>query len=396
MIFTKSGLSVLWLCASPIVTLANPLSKRGPDDDLAKIALVNAYKVLNGTLNDGSTHTGCTKDNVIVRKEYGDLTTDEKDDYVKSVKCLLGAPSKLSATQYPGAKNRYDDFVVVHINMTMHVHDTANFLHWHRYYIWAYETALRKECGYKGYQPLKYWNWGRYPDPTTSPIFNGDAHSMGGNGEYVKHAGQGLGLPNTMVPAGNGGGCVKTGPFANMTINLGPLAGSMDPALKILNNPRSDGYGYNPRCLRRDVNTYFTSRTLTPANIAAHIKSTTAIETFQKSLQTDTSAAFSLHTSGHYSIWGDPGGDFFVSPGEPVFWLHHGQVDRHWWIWQNQDPANRVQQYKGGTVMSQANSPAGKIDDVQTLSVVAPAGFAGIPSRNLVSSTAGPFCYVYV
>lgn len=37
---------------------------------------------------------------------------------------------------------------------------------------------------------------------------------MGGNGEYVKHAGHGLGMANTMVPAGNGGGCVKTGPFA--------------------------------------------------------------------------------------------------------------------------------------------------------------------------------------
>lgn len=60
--------------------------------------------------------------------DSGDLTTDERDDYVKSVKCLLSAPSKLSATQYPGAKNRYDDFVVVHINMTMKVHDTVSSL----------------------------------------------------------------------------------------------------------------------------------------------------------------------------------------------------------------------------------------------------------------------------
>lgn len=47
-------------------------------------------------------------------KLSGDLTIGEKDDYVKAVKCLLAAPSKLSATQYPGAKSRYDDFVVVH------------------------------------------------------------------------------------------------------------------------------------------------------------------------------------------------------------------------------------------------------------------------------------------
>jgi len=31
----------------------------------------------------------------------------------------------------------------------------ANFLHWHRYFIYAYETALRNECGYKGYQPVR-------------------------------------------------------------------------------------------------------------------------------------------------------------------------------------------------------------------------------------------------
>jgi hypothetical protein len=28
-------------------------------------------------------------------------------------------------------------------------------------------------------------------------------------------------------------------------------------------------------------------------------------------------------------------GDVYVSPGEPVFWLHHGQLDRHWWMWAN-------------------------------------------------------------
>jgi tyrosinase len=38
------------------------------------------------------------------------------------------------------------------MNMTPSVHATANFMHWHRYYIWAYETALRTECGYEGYQ----------------------------------------------------------------------------------------------------------------------------------------------------------------------------------------------------------------------------------------------------
>ena len=30
---------------------------------------------------------------------------------------------------------------------------------------------------------------------------------------------------------------------------------------------------------------------------------------------------------------GDPGGDLFTSPGDPAFFLHHGQVDRLWTLW---------------------------------------------------------------
>jgi hypothetical protein len=48
---------------------------------------------------------------------------------------------------------------------------------------------------------------------------------MGGNGEYVKHAGGNIGRP---VPAGPGGGCVKTGPFAKyVTPNPQMLTGSI-------------------------------------------------------------------------------------------------------------------------------------------------------------------------
>jgi tyrosinase len=132
---------------------------------------------------------------------------------------------------YPGAKSRYDDFTVVHMNMTPIVHATANFMHWHRYYIWAYETALRTECDYKGYQP--YWNWAKYPDVVNSPIFNGDEWSMGGNGDPVKHAGMQLG-PGASVPAGPGGGCVTTGGLAKC-VRLNSLHSLIMPPSSCLN-----------------------------------------------------------------------------------------------------------------------------------------------------------------
>ncbi len=33
--------------------------------------------------------------------------------------------------------------------------DKGNFLTWHRYFTYAYETALRKECCYTGSQPVR-------------------------------------------------------------------------------------------------------------------------------------------------------------------------------------------------------------------------------------------------
>lgn len=101
---------------------------------------------------------------------------------------------------------------------------------------------------------FQYWEWSKYVSaPQDSPIFSGDAHSMGGNGEFIPgHAGLVLEAPANVNPTiyldpGFGGGCVKTGPFANMTVNLGPVGLPNATAGPL------GGLGYNPRCLKRDV-----------------------------------------------------------------------------------------------------------------------------------------------
>ena len=75
-------------------------------------------------------------------------------DYVRSVQCLFDSPSRLTKHGW-ATRTRYDDFVAVHVNKTRTIHNTANFLGWHRYYVHAYETALREECGYQGYSPVR-------------------------------------------------------------------------------------------------------------------------------------------------------------------------------------------------------------------------------------------------
>ncbi|KAG9189321.1 tyrosinase [Alternaria panax] len=280
----------------------------------------------------------CTKDKLRVRREWGDTTASEKRAYIAAVQCINKAPSKLSATQYPGARTRFDDFVAIHMKNTLSIHGTGNFLSWHRYYTFAYENALRVECGYNGAQP--YWDWGRWAaSPETSPIFDGSETSMSGQGEKVQHSSSG------MKPAGNGGGCIASGPFKGMMVNLGPVAAMDSPAPP--RNPRSDGYGYNPRCVKRDISNYLNQLYATTDKIVALINNSKAIGSFQDNMQ----AATGPHGAGHFTVAGDPGSDFYTSPGDPYFYLHHSMVDRVWSIWQSQDFANRQQVIAGGTSM---------------------------------------------
>jgi tyrosinase len=94
----------------------------------------------------------------------------------------------------------------------------ANFLVWHRYFIYAYEQLLRSECGLQGYLPYYNWAWW-HEDPANSPLFDGSATSIGSGGTYVPGRNytcvpndQPLGCP-IKLPPGSGGGCI-TGPLS--------------------------------------------------------------------------------------------------------------------------------------------------------------------------------------
>ncbi|KAL2161003.1 hypothetical protein VTH06DRAFT_8716 [Thermothelomyces fergusii] len=328
----------------------------------------------------------CTKDKLQVRREWGDLSADERRAYIAAVKCILNKPSRLDPVEFPGAKSRYDDFVVVHMNQTLTIHGTGNFLSWHRYYTWAFERALQEECGYNGTQP--YWDWGRWADdPESSPVFDGSDTSLGGNGEYIEHGATGF------VPAGNGGGCVKSGPFKDMIIHLGPVAPMIQPAPPP--NPRPDGYGDNPRCLRRDMSSQLTRQYARTDIIVDLITSSADIGTFQTVMQGSGLGVgpdgMGVHAAGHFTIGADPGGDFYTSPNDPAFWVHHGMIDRTWAIWQGQDLQNRLQVIAGGTNMLGGGRPQ-RLSDPVDLGVVADKVY---PISDLVSTVDGPFCYVY-
>lgn len=200
-----------------------------------------------------------------------------------------------------GARSRFDDFGVLHNELTPFVHLSASFLLFHRYYIWVYEELLRNECGYKGAFP--YWDWGQDAhDLESSPIFNGSPTSMGSNGEYRRGGSGGF----FGMPPGTGGGCLIEGPFSDRQVHLGP--GNQATALD-----------YNPRCISRDLNTPILARWASFRNTTDTILDSPNIEMFQALIQGDARyrearpLGPAVHGGGHFSIGELPNFETIVS-----------------------------------------------------------------------------------
>lgn len=141
-----------------------------------------------GVNSSSSSSTTCTKENVIVRKLFENLSSDERIAYTSALNCLMALPAKTPSELAPGAKTRYDDWVTTHINQTLMIHGTANFLGWHRWFIWELEQSLRTECGYQGGIP--YWDWTRTAQEGFhhSEMFDGSATSLSGNGVPLNYS----------------------------------------------------------------------------------------------------------------------------------------------------------------------------------------------------------------
>ncbi|KAK1541032.1 hypothetical protein CPAR01_07021 [Colletotrichum paranaense] len=400
--------SVLSSAALASVVFAAPSVKPRGDSttdgaqfaDLTASIQANVFKSLDereARLKKRGESANCTTSNMVFRREYGSLSLTERLSYVNAVKCLQSLPPRTPANVSSGARSRFDDFVVTHIQQTMTIHYTGNFMPWHRWFVHLYEKALREECGYTGYQP--YWDWPRYASaPELSPIFNGDPYSLGGNGEYIPHDGPvieppvGIGGSSIQLPAGVGGGLVTTGPFANMSVNLGPVGGLEGTA------PGPDGgLGYNPRGLKRDVGPAMNQRYANYTTVLNLLLKPNISEYRLLSEGVPYTPEIGPHGGMHYAISGDPGADLFTSPGDPAFWVHHGMMDRMWTFWQALDPAARQQELNGGDYghITWANSPPSAKTQ---LTDVIDMGYSGpsIKIADVMDTLSGPFCYFYL
>jgi tyrosinase len=130
------------------------------------------------------------------------------------------------------------------------------------------------------------------------------------------------------------------------------------------------------------------------------------------------SGTIGVHGGGHFTINGDPGGDLFTSPGDPAFFLHHGQIDRVWSIWyvfhspspkpdkeetriltliphrQALDYPNRKNAISGTGTFLDAPPSANT-----TLNTPINLGYSGgttVLMSELMSTVSGQFCYMYL
>ncbi|KAF7864306.1 uncharacterized protein EAF02_010274 [Botrytis sinoallii] len=285
-------------------------------------------------------------DNPIVRREWRSLSRNEKHEYFEAVNCLRSKPSMLGTNH-----SLYDDFGYSHIQIGNYTHETAGFLPWHRYFIHIYELALKGQCNYTGY--LAYWDWELdWSDIETSPIWDNE-DGFGGDGTGDLSVGEGR--------------CVTDGPFANMTLFYYEDS-EQEHCL-------SRGFRHGS-----EKNQFVTSR-LHPSSL-------------QKAFNSPDYRGFNLalEDGAHRAIPAFLQGEFgsFTSPNDPIFFLHHTQIDRLWWEWQKVDPERRLRDYggKAGTIESTREA---SIDDLLHVGSLGRT----IAVSEIMSTETEILCYIY-
>ncbi|KAH6991259.1 monooxygenase [Ilyonectria sp. MPI-CAGE-AT-0026] len=324
---------------------------------LAATAAASAIPRANGN---------CT--NPTVRKEWRELTKTEKAEYLRAAVCLRGLP-KEKYGWIDAVTTRMDDLVYTHYILNSEIHFVANFLPWHRWYVQLHENLLRTECGFKGVQP--YWDWSIDADAVdmpNSPLFD-PVTGFGGDGKRTGSSEVGYER------------CVIDGPFANTNLTLGP------------GWPYSADIGDRPHCFTREFNGGWGNDENGDPIIgdmqasAYNSKVMNTIYGFDTFADMVSMLEGLPHAQVHSVIFGDMGPA--TSPNEPLFFLHHANIDRAWAKWQGRN-ATRLADYTG--FQDPDRSIPASITD--TMPVMALADTEPVV-KDYMDTQAGPLCYTY-
>ncbi|CAF9927916.1 MAG: hypothetical protein HETSPECPRED_006702 [Heterodermia speciosa] len=282
-----------------------------------------------------------------LRREWRTLTVVEQHDYVRAVRCLTTKPSRIGHNG-----TLYDDFPWVHKHTSTNTHKAAPFLPWHRYYLNLYETALKQECSFHGNLP--YWDWSLDSSNfRASPVWD-PSSGLGGDGTGPQSVGDGQ--------------CVTAGPFSDLEMSF------------------YDGE-YQPHCL---------SRGFPPSNELKALGELICPEAIKNLMKESTYEDFApeLERRAHTFLSRSVRGDLsrFTGPNDPIFFLHHVNIDRLWTQWQQIQPAERLSAY-GGKANKDSDAVA-RMTDALDMGGLAPQS-EKIQVIDVMDVKGGRFCYGY-
>jgi tyrosinase len=271
----------------------------------------------------------------LVREAAQDLSAAEKKTFTDAILELKEMRSPVKGYE---DLSYYDTFVKWHKDAFNCDEQTAhmgpNFLPWHRHFLLLFEQALEKAAG----EPvaIPYWDW---TDPeSTTAVFRDDL--MGGNGDVEK------------------GYALTSGPFRRGEYRLNVI----DPKV---NDPVGKRY------VVRQIGTFPSNLTLPTERDVDRALTRPVYDVVPFNDQSDPDQSFrnnlegwrgqigqkcvdgllaplsgpgaeaqkhDLHNGVHLWVGGIEGErqgtmDLNTSLNDPVFWLHHANIDRIWEAW---------------------------------------------------------------
>lgn len=201
--------------------------------------------------------------------------------------------------------------------------------------MWIPRLATVSASAWKKYQltRYRYWDWTLdWEDLSASPIFTLDA--FGGDGDEY----------GPIIV--NEGRCVLEGPFANYTRHW--ESKKVDDEFQTIVNPHCLSRGF----IRGKFQDTLGSR-VSPTYIGKVLKSHDYSHFF-KLLEVSAHNAVPEFVNGDFLALSAPNGkalsslhSFANRYSDPVFFLHHAQLDRIWWMWQQADPEHRYDEFTG-------------------------------------------------
>ncbi|TFK24173.1 Di-copper centre-containing protein [Coprinopsis marcescibilis] len=162
-------------------------------------------------------------------------------------------------------------------------------------------------------------------------------------------------------------GCIGDGPFKDTKIHLGP------------------GKLVTTHCIVRGISEG-TRRGMTSANVAAVISLAGTYERLR--VMVDSFANGMIHGAGHATVGGEML-NIYSAGADPLFYLHHANLDRVWWKWQQADPEKRMYDVSGPTTQG------GKEEVTLDFMLDFPALGPNVTVREIMDAGQAPGCFEY-